>query len=339
MASPALPFTSPRPFPELPSLSFSLSTAPSTVRAPSPTSPIHDIISFPSPASSQFHLCSPSTPPRSPANASTPSLTPSPARSPTPPPQSPSPRPHKRPFILKVRHLGARLKSLLKRGFTDIPASRESHDEQGRPRDAFEHRRPKPYKRARALTITIPPRASLDAALQSAHTDASPAPRPSATPSSHGLSRDARPPASTRPDRRFSLPSLFLARNPPPASAVGIKGTSAVNTPADSLSPFKASEPVLEDARETRSTSIVTVIPEPKLESLEGIAVPAPMLTPLRTQSQRAVDRMLVDWAESGNDGSRIDAEQVVRGLGIDLTRRSRRAVERERVASASSGK
>ncbi|KAA1468217.1 hypothetical protein DENSPDRAFT_833455 [Dentipellis sp. KUC8613] len=334
MASPPPPFTSPRPLPELPSLSFSLSTAPSTVRAPSPSSPIHDIISFPSPASSQFHLCSPSTPPRSPVNASTPSLTPSPPHSPTPPPQPPSPSPHKRPFILKIRHLGVRLKSLLKRGPTDVPAPRESLDEQTRPRDAFEHRRPKPHKRARALTITIPPRATLDAALQSAQTDASLVPPPSATPrsSSHGLSKNTRP---VRTDRRFSLPSLFLARNAPPASAMGIRGTSTVNTPADSLSQFQASEPAPEEARETRSTPIATAIPDSKLHVLENIEFPALMPPPLRTQSQRAVDRMLVDWAESGNDGSRIDAEQVVRGLGIDLTQRSRRAVERERVANS----
>lgn len=39
---------------------------------------------------------------------------------------------------------------------------------------------------------------------------------------------------------------------------------------------------------------------------------------------------MMVNWAASGDSGSRGDAEEEVRGLGIDLAMRSARAVGRD---------
>ncbi|KAI0067679.1 hypothetical protein BV25DRAFT_849048 [Artomyces pyxidatus] len=279
-------------------------------------SPVHDLISFASPSSSQFQLSLPQTPSNGVSTESVVTYLPLPQ---SPPDdrntefeqvhnghgsnrlpseaadagrdvvpngyQTREPRLTKRNFLGKIKRFGGRIKILLKGGSQSARAQERVTSALVAPRTP-----------AHLVNVFLPHSpssspASRDELRRTSEGHVPPQVTSHGPPPLPGSSID---PGRTQA-RRFSLPSLFPSRpthNPSP-----------LVLDARTSSPFIIAN--RDDSNERNDT---------------------------RSESQQAVDRMVVDWAASGEEGSRSDAEEIVRGLGLDLTMRSAKADdERER--------
>ncbi|THH16742.1 hypothetical protein EW146_g3946 [Bondarzewia mesenterica] len=228
----------------------------------------------------------------------------------------------KRRFMKRVRTFGERIKTFLKGG-----------NNNSRRRDSVTPSLVTPDTPSHPVSVVLPPSQSGSPTSQVTRTstshDADEASEPSAAvlPDTPRWSPHARTPTlpadfpgARAQTRRFSLPSLFAARqvdtNPPPVPSLP---PLTFNTPTPEHTPNPSRRRSLHQLSATLpSNSLARVSSQPAQRS-----------SVIRSESQRTVDRMMIDWAASGDSGSRLDAEEVVRGLGIDLAMRSARATGR----------
>lgn len=229
----------------------------------------------------------------------------------------------KRGLLKRVKTFGGRIRTLFKSG---KPTSR--HRESVTPTLISPNTPSHPVSVALPSLLPSSPGSQITRTSLSHGGDETLEPSANVLPDMSHRSRQATPtlPArapNMRTNRRFSLPSLFVARQSvadpstiPPLPPLPVIAPTPERTPTGSRRASSLVPP---------STPLTRVSSEPGSRGIPAIQNPA-----IRSESQRAVDRMMVNWAASGDSGSRGDAEEEVRGLGIDLAMRSARAVGRD---------